>query len=603
MSFSRVQWFVALVLFAVGGCTAPVFEVQIDGPPGVLTGGSAHLTAWVAGGKTPYQCSWSDGSTQLGTDCTQVDVTPTGDATYTLTVTDGKKHTATGSIALKVYDPIAVTVPAEMSIVRGETASIDATVSGGVPDVTCSWLVGGQVVANGCSGLSVQPTADTVYDLAVVDGDSDVQVGSTLVRVYDPLAGAFDPAAPQQVLPGDDVTLTPNLTGGVPPLSCTWTQDGTQVSTDCGAYSYTASDSSSLTLAVADAQGHTAQVSADVAVLKVVPIAAQTVISNDTLSLLGSATGLIGDPECLWTDAAGHQLNSGTDCQLDLVVVSGDDLTLKVTDATTGLSASIDVPVTMLAPTCSDHVQNGTETDVDCGGRLAVGWFNEFLPLSVPGYGALLEVEIVLPTYVDATTLVPEEYGLNAEQTAYVPLAPQQFGLPGVSAALAACGQDTTDSNTGVQTAVCTYTTLATNLAYTVSRPDGSLIDFVLLDNSSPRVPASGGPADGLTPRRLGVTVPILVYSPLSNEPPPTEDTCLEGTGIQALDFTWHTDCAISMSSLISTSTGLNPDQTVTGFKADCPRCQQDQMCLVPEDCTNLLTCDPTSLTCVPPSL
>lgn len=163
----------------------------ITGPTTVCQGRNATL---VAGGGTSYH--WSD-----GTNNAYLSATATG--TYFVTVTNQNGCSATTSQTVIVNPAPSITITAQPSICRGETASIYAQSSNGVQYV---WPM------NGLTGqlISVSPNNTTAYTVNVTDDNGCIGTATTTIVVNNNPTPHINGA--DNFCAGDTLTLT--ATGG-----------------------------------------------------------------------------------------------------------------------------------------------------------------------------------------------------------------------------------------------------------------------------------------------------------------------------------------------------------------------------------------------------
>ncbi|MCA9521005.1 MAG: hypothetical protein KC609_08535 [Myxococcales bacterium] len=552
---------------------------------GVIRGNSVTLVAEVFGGVGPISCVWKAGEVEVSGGCDGASVTPQTTTEYTVLATDKDGRTASATLTVTVYDPLTVTsVKANIDIISGESAPLGVTVSGGAPAVTCSWTVAGSEISTDCSGLTVSPTSNTLYTFVAVDALGTIVVTAIGVNVWDPLQLSLAPTL-TQILVGDSLILKRTLSGGVPTLSCAWTTPAGTVSSDCDSLEVAPSESTIYTLSVTDKNSNKLSAQSEIRVLKAKTIPEPSpVIETTSVTLTAEATGLIGAASCVWKLGAA---TLGTDCTLEYTPTATATLEVTITDDSTNKSVSTSVKVTLKPAACDDKVQNGTETDVDCGGKPVTIWFNELTRLTTTQPPLTLSfafAEVVAPSGVDLMTLTPVPYQLTTDKASYQ-AAPPSLLIPTPPTC-----QGETDSG-GVQTGACLVVTDLPIDALALFDAAGTLIDFVTFDPTLPLVPAVGGLANGMIPRPVGL-VPLKQVAPGGSSALPDESLCLTGSGTKPSDFSWTTGCTPTVGgTVLGLGKGLNPGQTLTGFDPGCPRCQEDDACLIDDDCDSGLTC------------
>ncbi|MBN8702711.1 MAG: gliding motility-associated C-terminal domain-containing protein [Bacteroidetes bacterium] len=121
-----------------------------------LSDGAADIT--VSSGTTPYQYSWSDGSTNIG-------IINKPAATYTILVVDSAGCTATTTITITEPMPLTLAVTGNTVICSGQTTSISATANGGNGSYSYTWVPFNSNQQN----VSVSLSSTTAYSVTVVD--------------------------------------------------------------------------------------------------------------------------------------------------------------------------------------------------------------------------------------------------------------------------------------------------------------------------------------------------------------------------------------------------------------------------------------------------
>lgn len=191
--------------FAVGSVLS--VDVQtVDSQCAMLCDGSA--VANVSGGTPPYTFLWNTGSTdQL--------IAPLGPGTYTVTVTDANGCVVIGSGIVSEPPPIIITLNiVQPGCLSGNTGSISASATGGVPGYTYTWNTGqtGPVISNlgpGTYTLVVTDANNCSVDttVAIIPGnDLDLQVTGT----------------DEICLGQQNGTATATANGGTPPYTFAW---------------------------------------------------------------------------------------------------------------------------------------------------------------------------------------------------------------------------------------------------------------------------------------------------------------------------------------------------------------------------------------------
>lgn len=245
------------------------------------------VQAIVTGGVAPLQYAWNPGGSS------QLQLSNLAAGSYTLLVTDANSCTSTSSIT--VFQPLplnlSLTVTQPVCGSNG-LGSASATASGGTAPLSYNWQ------PNGGSGLSANNLPAGNYSFAVTDGNGcstrdtfhvDLFIAMTLQLTSDSAScfGFFDG------------NVSSNVTGGVPPLSFSWSPGGSTTQQLNGVAS------GIYTLLITDANNCT--VSATGTVFEPAPVVAQAnanpaaICEDDPVSLSASggvsyvwSTGQIG---------------------------------------------------------------------------------------------------------------------------------------------------------------------------------------------------------------------------------------------------------------------------------------------------------------------
>ena len=213
------------------------FAPAIVTPPAaatVLTGTNASFTV-TASGTAPLNYQWLKNGTAISgaTSATLslVSVSATDAANYSVIVTNIVSSITSGSAALTVLAPPAITSqPANATLAQGGTASFSASASGTAP-LNFQWLKNGSAIPGANSNvltLSVITTNDAAnYSVTVtnVAGSTTSSAGTLTVLV--PPAITAQPLA-ASVVAGTNVAFTVTA-GGSAPLTYQWLKNGTAI--------------------------------------------------------------------------------------------------------------------------------------------------------------------------------------------------------------------------------------------------------------------------------------------------------------------------------------------------------------------------------------
>lgn len=179
-------------------------------------GQSAKLTV-TSDGLAPFTYTWNqslpDSSMQM--------VMPTATTTYKVTVTDSNGCIGMDSITIQVNPSPKVNVSADKdTICAGESVTLTATSSSGVPPLTFEW-------SNGSTDSTqvVNPTVTTTYTVTVTDANGCVNTDSasaSVTIVVNPRPDVAIQASPNTICLGGSSTLIATASGGMAPYTFQW---------------------------------------------------------------------------------------------------------------------------------------------------------------------------------------------------------------------------------------------------------------------------------------------------------------------------------------------------------------------------------------------
>lgn len=245
---------------------------------------SVTLNAIITGNAGGYTILWQPGSFTTNT----ITVSPTVTTVYVVTVTD----TAAGCSATDtiVVSPNNLNISiADTTICLGSSVTLAPTVSGNIGSLTYLWLPGNQT----SSTITVSPTVQTTYSVIVSDsaGCSDTAQVTVFINSVTASLGNLN------ICPGDTITLTPTITGGIAPFNYLWQPNGQTSST----INVSPLVTTSYTFTVTDSIG-----CSDTAVAIVTPnnmnvlLAGQTSCNGSPVTLTPTITGGNGPFTYLW---------------------------------------------------------------------------------------------------------------------------------------------------------------------------------------------------------------------------------------------------------------------------------------------------------------
>ncbi|MCB9325536.1 MAG: PKD domain-containing protein, partial [Lewinellaceae bacterium] len=168
-------------------------------------------TATGNGGMAPYTYAWSNG---LGSGPSKTGLAP---GTYSVTVTDSKGCTATGSVTIISLDGPSLSANAVPAVIcLGENSVLTASATGGTEPYTYTWDHG---LGNGAV-KNVSPGTSTTYEVMVTDANGCTATATATVTVNQPPVAGNIP--PETICLGECADLTATATGGAPDYVFSW---------------------------------------------------------------------------------------------------------------------------------------------------------------------------------------------------------------------------------------------------------------------------------------------------------------------------------------------------------------------------------------------
>ena len=217
--------FTAVVSDSVGCSTTIDIEVMVNPAPTVeigedqtiCLGASTTLTAVGSGGTVAddYTYTWSDGQTGAA-----IQVNPSMDSTYTVTITDDLGCSSTDQVAVLINSPIEITINGDTEICSGVTTTLTAFAAGGTDPYEFLWSddLGTE------SSISVSPDESTTYTVTVTDNIGCESEASLTVNVTNTLSVDLGPDT--TVCEGNEITITAMVSGGDPDYTYLWSVPG-----------------------------------------------------------------------------------------------------------------------------------------------------------------------------------------------------------------------------------------------------------------------------------------------------------------------------------------------------------------------------------------
>jgi len=258
---------------SVGHVGIDTVTVQVSTPLAVNAGPDraalanqpVSLFVEVSGGEPPYTFAWSPSLTP-GNAITQAFTARVSQTTsFNVTATDAAGRTAGDTVVVQVIEPLRVDAGVDVTIVAGETATLSAAVSGGLPPYSYSWRAGSGATQSASAQFQVAPVRHTTYTVTVNDASGQRSDDSVLVQLGDPFS-AIITATPAAIARGDSSRLVALASGGQHPYMYEWSprdglSDPKEAATDASPAGTT-----TYTVVVQDATGRTTEASIELMV-------------------------------------------------------------------------------------------------------------------------------------------------------------------------------------------------------------------------------------------------------------------------------------------------------------------------------------------------
>jgi PKD repeat protein len=335
-------------------------------------GSQVSFTATATGGTTPYSSyAWTfgDGMTVTTTTASTTHTyTSTGTFTTTVKVTDSAGSKATSSVSVTVNQKLAVTAKANPDPTEvNRFLSLTGTTSGGVGSPTCSWNFGDSTAGVGCSTSHTYTNAGTfTATVTATDSLGVVATGNMTVTVNPKLAVTAS-ASPNPNDEGISISFIATISGGVSPVSCSWTFGDTSSGTGCSTtHTYAGARTFSAKITATDSLSATATSIVSVIVHSKLAVTASA-SSNLTevgrlISFAGTTSGGVTPITCSWSFGDGA---SATGCvSIHTYTTIGSFTAIVTATDSLGVTATSSVTLTInprLAVTVATTSPNPTE--------------------------------------------------------------------------------------------------------------------------------------------------------------------------------------------------------------------------------------------------
>ncbi|MFT4600749.1 MAG: gliding motility-associated-like protein [Arenicella sp.] len=204
-------------------------------------------------------------------------------------------------LTIEDIDPISANVNDATVQCPGEDALIKVVVTGGLPDYTYNWAIGGSD-----DNITVNPIVTTVYDVTVNDACLGVPItvsGTVTVPVYPPLIMVTSPDV-TVLCPNTPGTLNAEATGGEGGYIYTWSAGGVTIGTGT---SIDVSPMVTTTYTITISDGCGVEISQDIlytveaSVLQIVMSPDQLICPGDSAEIWVEASEGLGDYTYYWS--------------------------------------------------------------------------------------------------------------------------------------------------------------------------------------------------------------------------------------------------------------------------------------------------------------
>lgn len=309
--------------------------VTATSSPATCGNSNGSLASNVTGGTAPYTYLWSGGETTAT-------INNKASGSYTVTVTDSRGCTGTGSFNISNVGGATVTItPTDATCFGGVNGSATANISGGTAPHTIAW-------SNGANTNTISNLAAGTYTVTVTGALGCVAIASTTVG--QPNAVVVSLTTMNSNCGGSNGSITASVTGGNGPYTYQWSNGAnTAIATGLAAGSYT--------VTATDANGCTGTAAATVTQLQA-PTVTLTKIDVSCFGLSdGEASATVSSGATPYTFAWGGGLNGQAVTNL-----SAGNYTVTVTDAN---NCSVTATVNIAQP--SEINIGNSVSDATCG--------------------------------------------------------------------------------------------------------------------------------------------------------------------------------------------------------------------------------------------
>jgi len=297
----------------------------------IPSGGSSMLQGSASGGLPPYSYSWSPTTGLDDPAKAQPTASPSSTTIYTLAVTDDLGQTDTDTVIVTVVPPVVAEAGPSKTIAAGGQATLQGSVSGGLPPYTYSWSPSAGLSDPNIAQPTGSPTDTTTYTLIVTDDLGQTDADTVTVTVASEVVAAAGPDG--TISSGESTTLKGAASGGLPPYSYSWSPSTGLSSPSSAQPVASPTSTTTYTITVTDDLGQTDSDTVTVTVLPRVIAQAgpdKTITPGDSMTLEGAASGGVPPYSYSWSPTAG--LSDASAPQPVASPTSTTTYTLSVTD-------------------------------------------------------------------------------------------------------------------------------------------------------------------------------------------------------------------------------------------------------------------------------
>ena len=406
----------------------PGVEIDAGGTMTACAGAPTPLPARTAGGTPPYRYLWSPA---LGLDNPASEhptLTPRGDATYIVTVTDANGCYDADTLRITVFDPPQVDAGDNVALCAGESVKLRGRVSGGRRPYTYEWSPREGLSSAAVLDPAVRPERSAWYVLSVRDANGCTVRDSVLVTLHP--QPRLEVAEDVTVCSGRATPIGAEAAGGTPPYRYRWSPAAGLDNASAAMPQASPSRNTTYAVTVTDANGCTAAASVRVTVQPRPELRYKDrhqICAGTSVELSGSVRS--GSPPFtyVWTPPMGlsnpNVANPVASPQINATY------TLRVTDAA-GCSDEVKVDVEVIPPptvTAGEDVTLCTGTPAVLGGRAEGGRPPYTVLWSPPeGLSSVRELSPTVRTGISRvyTLTVTDANGCSASDEVSVLVAP-----------------------------------------------------------------------------------------------------------------------------------------------------------------------------------